>query len=254
MASSNFRESIELFHLLFLDQLGRKVVKDRCVLKGGGNLRFFYEGTRYSEDLDFDVGDLPVHHLAEKVGGIFASGPFRDILEVRGIEIEHVTEAKQTETAQRWKIGLLTDTSSLPVPTRIEFSRRGIESGATFGRISTRLIRTYELMPIMACHYGAEAAVRQKIKALVSRNFVQARDIFDLQFLLSRADIRSLRSAVDESQLAQVGERALSVGYETFRSQVFSFLPPDVQAGYDSSDVWETLVLDVVETLKSLIQ
>ena len=46
---------VELFHLLFLDFLGRKLDKRYCVLKGGCTLRFFMKSFRYSEDMDIDV-------------------------------------------------------------------------------------------------------------------------------------------------------------------------------------------------------
>ena len=46
---------VELFHLVFLDFLGRKLDKRYCVLKGGCNLRFFMKSFRYSEDMDIDV-------------------------------------------------------------------------------------------------------------------------------------------------------------------------------------------------------
>lgn len=88
----------------------------------------------------------------------------------------------------------------------------------------------------------------------LSRNVVQARDIFELQLVLSHSDSRSFRSKVDESELARAKEHVLSVDYKTFRSRIISLLSPDVQAKYASRDVWETLVLKVVETLNSLIE
>ena len=77
MTAVNHRECVELFHLLFLDQLGRRVNKNQCVVKGGCNLRFFFRSIRYSQDMDLDVRDIPAHALEDKVGGILNSTPFR---------------------------------------------------------------------------------------------------------------------------------------------------------------------------------
>ena len=49
------KASVELFHLVFIDLLGRKVDKKHYALKGGCNLRFFFKSFRYSEDMDVDV-------------------------------------------------------------------------------------------------------------------------------------------------------------------------------------------------------
>ena len=67
------RQSVEVFHLLFLAQLGQKLDKKRFALKGGCNLRFFLRSPRYSEDMDLDVQVEPVDTLREKVGGILRS-------------------------------------------------------------------------------------------------------------------------------------------------------------------------------------
>ncbi|HPK68679.1 MAG TPA: hypothetical protein PKY11_02195, partial [Kiritimatiellia bacterium] len=48
--------TVELFHLILLDLLGRKTDRKLYALKGGCNLRFFLKSIRYSEDMDIDVG------------------------------------------------------------------------------------------------------------------------------------------------------------------------------------------------------
>ena len=42
----------EIFHLELLRLLGRKMKGEHYVLKGGVNLRFFFNSFRYSEDMD----------------------------------------------------------------------------------------------------------------------------------------------------------------------------------------------------------
>lgn len=244
------RQYIELFHLLLLDQLGRKMDRQDWTLKGGCNLRFFFRSVRYSEDMDLDLGGVPTHIVQERVNAVLAGRPFRDILAVRQIVIEHVTPAKQTGTTQRWKLGLRTPAVAMPLPTKIEFSKRGMQAGVVFGPVASELIREYELAPIWANHYNASAACNQKLNALVSRSAVQARDVFDLHVLLPHVPASDPLELPEGKRMAEVEERAMSIGFGVFKSQVLSFLPQDLQARYDAPEVWETIVLEALERLK----
>lgn len=63
-------QTIELFHVAFLDVLPKRVDRRRYILKGGANLRYFFGSLRYSEDLDLDLTDEPPWRLREKVDAI----------------------------------------------------------------------------------------------------------------------------------------------------------------------------------------
>ncbi len=249
MNTYTHRQYVELFHLLFMSQLVRKLDKRFYALKGGSNMRFFFRSPRYSEDIDLDVQSISVVLLREKVNGILKSKPFTDILQVRDIEIEHITEHKQTETTQRWKLGLFIPQLDLPLPTKIEFSRRGLEKPIKFESISQEIIHAFELPPIMTNHYTAEITCLQKIRALISRSTTQTRDIFDLYILLAsrveRVDLpEELRSNLDK-----VKENILSMDFAVFKSQVISYLEPEDQPRYGSEEVWDSIRLHVVESL-----
>ncbi|HBA84507.1 MAG TPA: hypothetical protein DCZ95_10475 [Verrucomicrobia bacterium] len=45
----------------------------------------------YINPMDLDVKDIPVHKLADQVGGILESKPFAQILQVREMAVEHIT-------------------------------------------------------------------------------------------------------------------------------------------------------------------
>src|SRR5206468_11216503 len=100
------RQVVELFHLHFVRLLCSGPDKDSFAIKGGCNLRFFFESIRYSEDLDLDVSRVPVHTLKEKVGKILEGQPLALTLRSRGIALGETTSPKQTETTQRWKMAL----------------------------------------------------------------------------------------------------------------------------------------------------
>lgn len=155
-------------------------------IKGGCNLRLFCRSIRYSEDIDFDIRTMATGTLASNVDTILASPAFTQALRVKQIEVEHVTSAKQTETTQRWKVGIQLP-GGAAIPTKIEFSRRrGLDEGYQLEAVSPELIRTYQLHPVLSQHYSVEAAFRQKIGALNRRTVTQARDVIDLKLLLDQ--------------------------------------------------------------------
>lgn len=241
---------VEQFHLLFLVQLCRRVDKRAVVVKNGCNLRFFHRSIRYSEDMDLDVGRIERLVLRDKVREIFASRPFAQILEARGTHIAHVTEPKQTDTTQRWKLGLRAEGATLQFPTKIEFSRRDLDDGVAFGSVDASLARAYQLPPLMASHYDAATAFRQKVEALAGRRETQARDVFDLHYLLATLGAAGAVEQLDPRVIERAGANAMTVDFGMFKSQVLAFLPPEDQPHYDSSSVWETIVLEVVDALR----
>jgi hypothetical protein len=244
------KQSLELFHLVVLGQLGGKLDKSKWALKGGCNLRFFFKSPRYSDDMDLDVQGVPVDVLREKVRAILSGKPFRTLLEVRGLAVERVTEHKQTGTTQRWKFGLTVPGQAEPVPTKIEFSRRGLDAGSVFEPVSPEIVRFYEIPPLMANHYGAPAVWRQKIDAVLHRAAPQARDAFDLHLLLDTGWKPSPGLAgTGAADLSRIKENILAVDFGQFKSQVLSYLEPDLQARYDSEETWDALRWRIIEAL-----
>src|SRR5260370_1997974 len=172
--------AVEKFHLLFLTQLGTRVDKKLYALKGGCNLRLFFKSIRYSEDIDFDVHTISRQTLKKNVNQMFDSSGCRQILRSAKMEIARLSEPKQTDTTQRWKIHLQIEGPAPKLPTRIEFSRRRFDTGVLFEPVDPEIVRIHDLRPVLASHYGLEAALAQKIEALTSRAQTQARDVFDL--------------------------------------------------------------------------
>ncbi len=248
MNTSHAIAYVEVFHLLFLDQLGRKMDKRHYALKGGCNLRFYLRSIRYSEDMDLDVQTTPVDVLRNRVEQILSGKAFAQILEARGMSITHLSAPKQTDTTQRWKLGLSVKELGLPLHTKIEFSRRGFEETPVFEPVDSALARDYHLTPFLASHYPPPVAFRQKVNALIHRTQTQARDIFDLDHLLRGGVDPSGLPLVPRWQEAQ--QNALTVTFADFKSQVLSFLTPDCRAQYDDPQVWDEMVLRVIEALK----
>ena len=201
--------------------------------------------------MELDVQKIVREKLEETVSDLLDSTPFRDILRVRGIAIERWSAPKQTETTQRWKLGLAVPDSDVLRHTKLEFSRRGMKRGAVFEALDPEVIRVHQLTPIMANHYDAHAAYEQKVEALITRTATQARDIFDLNLLLNSGVDRRISNRALSARLAEAESNAMSVTFDVFKAQVLSYLDPEHQAQYDSEPVWEDAVLRVVDALSS---
>lgn len=251
MMFSQQRQHTEYFHLAFLAQLGLRLDKQAYALKGGANLRFFLKSFRYSEDMDFDVGRVSAEKLRPLVAAILRSSKLEAMLAIRGMRIKHMTESKQTGTTQRWKLGLIIPGIELPVPTKIEFSRRRALAGTAFDAVDPELAREHRIAPFFACHYPAEAAWLQKLEALAARSVPQARDVFDMYFLQASGTVLpgKMPTPLTAEALGRARESCLSIGFEDFKSQVLSFFPLEQQKTYDAREVWEEMVRRVLDVV-----
>lgn len=246
------RQSVELFHLVFLRALlGRGDAKGLIALKGGCNLRFFFGSVRYSEDMDLDATIIAEDTLTKKVNQLLASPLVSAPLKAQGISIVDVSAPKQTETTQRWKIGLARVGTELPVRTKIEFSRRGGIEGAALDAVDAELLRSYALMPLLVTHYTAHAAIEQKLRALAGRTEPQARDVFDLALLFSRPESASLTLGAAASQLDAAIERAIGISFDEYAAQVVSYLDPVHAELYASREAWDAMQEEVVRRIEA---
>src|ERR1700691_5565215 len=118
---------VELFHLAFLQVLHARLDQARYVLKGGANLRYFFDSVRYSEDIDLDIDGIAPWTLTEKVDAILESPTIDAVLRSGGLAIEHFTKPKQTETPRRWKVAIVVAGRGETVRTKIELSHRNGE-------------------------------------------------------------------------------------------------------------------------------
>jgi predicted nucleotidyltransferase component of viral defense system len=248
------RQSTEFFHLVFLRALVAKGEdKSLVTLKGGCNLRFFFGSVRYSEDMDLDVVVVAKETLTRKVDRLLRSPAVTEPLKTHGLTIVEATAPKQTETTQRWKVGLRREGDELPIRTKVEFSRRDAVVGARFEAADREVLRAYGLTPVLASHYTTGAAIAQKIHALARRAEPQARDVFDLSLLLSRTDARELAlDAAAKSRLTDAIDRAMSLSFDEYTSQVVAFLDPSHTEIYADRSAWDAMQEDVTLRLEAL--
>lgn len=245
------RGAVELFHLAFLRALvGKGQDKALFAVKGGCNLRFYFGSVRYSEDIDLDVTVVAKTTLQNKVDRLLESPLVAAPLKSQGIQLTDVSAPKQTETTQRWKVGLTVAGRNAALRTKIEFSRRGKMSGTRFEVVPSEVLRPYGLTPFLATHYEAAAALAQKVDALAGRSEPQARDVFDLNLLLARVDGHEAIQKLDKARIAAAIEHALEITYDQYAAQVVAFLDPVQRELFESRDAWNAMQNAVVSVLE----
>lgn len=237
---------IEFFHVAFLDVLSKRVDRRRYVLKGGANLRYFFGSLRYSEDLDLDLsGELP-WRLREKVDAILGAGPLHLLLRQAGYVIADVNPHKQTETTQRWKLGI--EHPGGVVRTKIELSNRNGDDRYRLDAIPRQIVSAYALRAPSVQHYVDDAPAEQKVAALALRSETQARDVFDLDLLLRSRRLPA--GTLDPELLSSAASIALELPYEAFRDQVLPFLDSDARELYEGEEAWQAMQAFVAEALE----
>ena len=217
---------IEIFHLLFLQVLTSHS-QDWFVLKGGANLRYYFDSVRYSNDIDLDFFRKEGWQVERAVDAALAGKALEVLLSHQDLEIRESTKPKQTETTRRWKLGLAqSSTQGGLIGTKLEFSHRGTTgSDILYETIPNRVVDPYAIRPATMSHYGQIAALEQKIAALALRS---------------------------ETKAAQAAQKAMDVTYSSFRSEVIPFLDPDMTELFDGEDNWNRMREGVSNELSAI--
>jgi hypothetical protein len=164
--------------------------------------------------MDLDIHTMSVGTLRNNVSRLLEAPPFVQALRAQGIELARTSLPKQTGTMQRWKLTLRIAESGAEVPTKIEFSRRGLDGEKVVEAVDAGIIRAYRLYPVIVQHYSVHTAFAQKVAALALRGQVQSRD--------------------------------------AFAGQVLAFLEPEYQEHYGNRKAWAKLQEQVVDGLEAL--
>jgi len=233
------REAVERFHLVFLKHFANTVSPGTICLKGEVNLRLYHGSPRLSEDMDFDARIVAKETLKKNVNKTLAAQPLVAELSAARITLGEISALKQTETSQRWKFEVVHEGQR--IATRLEFSRRKKEEPFETHAIEPpagAVLGDYQLAPFLFPHYLAPAAYRQKINALATRKYAQARDVFDLQLLSRHA---AAGKKAPPALIQQALEQLATITLAMFRDQVVPFLPADLAAYYGAAEVWNAM-------------
>jgi len=250
------RQQREIFHFLFLERLLKIADPRLFVLKGGVNLRFFFNSPRYSEDMDLDVVRGSVATLRKNGYRILEDPAFVRSLaafDIRELFVNDPVRAKQSATTQRFRARLVTAAGDV-LPTKVEFSRRGVAHEFVTETLDPKIARPYRRLAFPCQHYPANAAVLQKIGALAHRAETQARDAFDLYLLWLGGHLAApVTDSVPAARLRLATENLLSLDYRDYEGQVLEYLEPDDVERFGSARVWNELVETLLRELDGAV-
>ncbi len=234
---------IEHFHLTFLDVLRAHLGDRRYILKGGANLRYFFDSVRYSEDLDLDVTGLEADwRFEEQVDRALTGDALSRTLRSAQITIDRhdIGKPKQTATTRRWRVWLTVAGHTDKIRTKLEFSSRDGDTRFRLDAVPAEIVAPYAIRPPLVQHYLLEAATEQKIRALALRPATQARDLFDLDMLLRRRRGGPGLDAIPAHLRREAAEAAVALTWQDFNDQVVPFIDDAVVALYDRT-AWKMI-------------
>lgn len=222
-------------------------LRNEVALKGGFAMRVLAGSVRYTKDLDLEsCGSVPLKVIQscirKAVGDIKSTGFISDLT---------VSEPKQTETTQRWKIG--GRVGDQDVRLTVEVSRRNqehqaqvqqVEHDAGYG-LGTALISCISLPSIAA----------SKVDCLMNPNREAPRDIYDL-YLLIKMDIRPSPEAIANygvDRLAAMRDALWAkldkMDFEAAKQSLLGFLPPSASQAL-TAEVWDEMRLVVDDKVR----
>lgn len=244
----------ERFHLTLLYYIGLRLANRPYAVKGGICLRFFHRSQRLSEDMDIDVSSqVRQKTLEDAVDSILESQSFKGSLLSRGITRVETRKPKQTETTQRWKFSLYSQ--GVPLPTKLEFSRRHNQIPHSTGIPDQELLRTYKMHPFAARFYDSNNMCIQKIQALSSPTRHAVRDLFDLDHLfsstLSKPEV--IKKSVQPDVVEKAAEKIEGFHYKDFEEQVLPYLSESLEAMYADSAAFDGLKKRVEDHLLEMM-
>lgn len=242
---------VEFLHLAFLQVLPTRLPVAEYVVKGGANLRLFFDSRRRSQDIDLDYVGPAFWRAEERVDAVLASRAFVDLLRIEGVELVDLAKTKQTDTTRRWKFAIRGGGAWLN--SKIEFSARGnTDPEIGFDAARSDVGRAAGLRAVRANHYLAPAATRQKIHVLAERRETEPRDVFDLDLLISSHPDAVGPGDVPPELAAKASDAAFAIPFEAYEQLVVEYLEDEFVEIYDRPEVWDEMVTRVAAFLETL--
>lgn len=176
----------ELLHYEILKALGDSELAREVTFQGGSALRFFYDGQRYSEDLDFVIGSgenkgFVVDGMVELLK--------RQMTDRYGLELE-VKPPSHNEfngiSVRTWQFKIAIPGLQRKQMIKVEFCNVPAHD------VGARLVKPrYGFLndthaAIMLRVESEREIMADKLTAIANRKYIKARDLWDLKFLADR--------------------------------------------------------------------
>lgn len=182
----------EILHYEILFALNQSGAAAKLTFQGGTALRLCYQGTRYSEDLDFVGGsDFDPAEMAP-----FAELLQREIGEAYGLQVDIIAPKAKDDGAQdgiavaRWRARIQVPQADPSLPQR-QVINIEVASVPAHRRDLMPVAANYEHLPaphrqMLVVAEPLAEILADKLVALGARPFMKARDIWDIKFLTDK--------------------------------------------------------------------
>jgi predicted nucleotidyltransferase component of viral defense system len=236
--------ALELTQVRVLSAIFNKVVNREILLKGGFAMRVAANSARPTKDIDLQANGASM----ERVQGLVRSA-INELTKSNILDDVKISEPKQTETTQRWKIGGRIKGGETPVHLTIEVSRRGLIPSDLTQAIRFERQGTGVPPAIIEC-YSPKAIAAAKFEALSSPMREAPRDIFDLDVLISmrvEPPVHIFANKYTEQELLEklqiVSHKLDKMDFETVKSQLLPHMPPEMKKNFGAAE-WENMRLN----------
>lgn len=169
----------EYLHSIILDYFFRKGLFDFLVFQGGTAIRLFYQGVRYSEDLDFVIKE-------EKISFFSPSNFLKKLEKIPSYIKKTVPIIKKSRFRIQKEgdfIGRYILTSEVEVLKINDRTRIEIGFVPSYTNKAYFLHNAYLPFPPVVIVESGEEILSDKIVAFGGRNYLKGRDIWDIYFL-----------------------------------------------------------------------
>jgi predicted nucleotidyltransferase component of viral defense system len=267
----------ELLHYEILNALDKSGYLERIVFQGGTCLRLCYNSVRYSEDLDFAIGEefsrLDIEGIKDAIE--YSVSNRYDVNVEIAIDKNPETDLNErTIPIKTWRVRVVTDPGRKDLPQqRIKLEIAHVPS---YTRVVRALNVNYRSLPVsygdilIICETLVEIAA-DKLVSLAISPYIRWRDIWDLRWISRQPDfapkdgevgslyqnkLRDYGVTADPFFLAAEMTNKLSalVSDRRFIDQMRRFLPSDVIADTIERDVFRQHIADEIVRLYKMVQ
>lgn len=247
--------ALELMQTRILSALFRNVVNKEMVVKGGFAMRLAANSFRNTKDIDLQANN---GISSDRVRSLVRSA-IKEIEKSHLLDGFSVSEPKQTDTTQRWKINGRIAGGETPVHLTIEVSRRGDLDPNFVQGIHFEPGPLYGAPPVIVETLTPTAIAAGKFEALSSLTRESPRDVYDL-FILSRMKVAPPTSLfankytpeVLEEKLRVITDKLDKMDFAMAKDHLLPAMPPEIRMRFGKEE-WETMRINTYLMLENWV-
>lgn len=252
------RETIvrDLMLSRILSALFASTAKRELALKGGFAMRAAMGSVRYTKDLDLQTGpETPKKRVETLLNKAIAQA-----LELGILTDVVVSNPKNTDTVQRYKVGGTIVGGGSEVHMTVEISRRGLPAQEDIATIAYAPDPEFGTRAVFIESYSPGAIAAGKVDALLNPNRVEPRDLYDLYKLSIEMRIdppTHLLKAMGRDFLAnglvELWPKLETMTWELARDELLPNLPRREAAAMDEIE-WDNMRMRTEEAIRAWMQ